>query len=74
MAKVPNIQMNNGLLMPGFGLGTFEANIIYFSSFEIQNLCEAINFEFILLYGQFVVIRRSRCGGGVFNRCGVSSF
>lgn len=29
MAKVSNVQMNNGLTMPGFGLGTFEVKNIF---------------------------------------------
>lgn len=29
MVNVPAIKMNNGLIMPGFGLGTFEVSIIY---------------------------------------------
>lgn len=27
MFKVPDIKMNNGLIMPGFGLGTFQVSL-----------------------------------------------
>lgn len=33
MAKVPNIKMNNGLFMPGFGLGTFQVRLLTKISF-----------------------------------------
>lgn len=35
MVKVPNVRMNNGLDMPGFGLGTFEVSISLLYTFGI---------------------------------------
>lgn len=36
MAKVPNVRLNNGLAMPGFGLGTYKVNFNTIFRLNIQ--------------------------------------
>lgn len=40
MFKVPDIKMNNGLIMPGFGLGTFQVSfLLYYYVLVFLLLC-----------------------------------
>lgn len=46
MAKVPKIRMNNGLFMPGFGLGTFEVSNCAFNWVIFIEIClEGLDFS-----------------------------
>lgn len=66
MAKVPNIKMNNGLLMPGFGLGTFEVRKKCFFFFKFGQFFFVL-FESVLLsvkcyISVFIKLTLNKCG------------
>lgn len=67
MAKVPSIQMNNGLQMPAFGLGTYQVNLTCQNAFYFpflmhpKNTFAIVFFPLLIIFFHSVTRWRRRC-------------